>query len=129
MIIDDRQEMASALGAMLEGAGYRTVIASDGKKGLAALRDEAIGLVVTDIAMPGEDGFGILRALASLPRRIPAIAMSGNARRWPFDLGRFSALLGADAFLSKPFAPELFLDSVRRLLPPRRPAPPLQAAA
>lgn len=127
LIIDDRGDFAAALAAMLAAEGYRAVLAGNGRDGLEVLRREVIGLVVTDIAMPEEDGFGVLRALAAAKHPVPAIVITGNARRWPFDLGRFAAMLGAAACLAKPFPPEQFLEAVRRLLPQRRGAE-LQAA-
>jgi len=117
LVIDDRPEFSALLAALLAGAGCCPVLASNGKDGLKLLHTQEFDLVVTDISMPEEDGFGVLRGLWRAGSRIPAIVVTGDAKRWPFDLARFAGMLGAAACLEKPFPPEAFLATVKRLLP------------
>jgi light-regulated signal transduction histidine kinase (bacteriophytochrome) len=82
---------------------YDVVAVPDGLTALAAAREKAPSLVLTDIMMPGLDGFGLLRKLraAQKTRAIPVILLSARA-------GGESAVeglnAGADDYLTKPFS-------------------------
>ena len=84
----------------------------DGLKALAAAREKHPILVLTDIMMPGLDGFGLLRELRADPttQNIPVILLSARA-------GEESAVeglnAGADDYLTKPFSARELLARVR----------------
>ena len=100
---------------LLEDAGFRVSAAADADEGLNYLGEEEFDCVVTDIEMPGMDGYELTRHLREIPRfsQLPIIVVSTRDR--PED--RLEGLqAGADAYLTKQGldAGEL-VDLVRRL--------------
>lgn len=61
VVIEDEKNMREILKILLEGEGYDVCSASDGTEGLAFLSRDIFDLVITDIKMPGADGFQILK--------------------------------------------------------------------
>ena len=61
LVIEDEQSMREILKMLLEGEGYGVVTAADGAEGLRWLQKDIFDLIITDIKMPGADGFEILK--------------------------------------------------------------------
>ena len=115
VIIEDDAGVRSLLDEVFNAAGFRTVLASSGEDGLAAV--EANGPVITtlDINLPGIDGFEVARRI----RRISStfiIMLSALAEETDVVLGLTS---GADEYLVKPFRPRELRARIEALL--RRP--------
>ncbi|MGB2696083.1 MAG: response regulator, partial [Dehalococcoidia bacterium] len=87
-----------------------------GEAGLRQLHDEPVDLVLTDIYMPGEDGFTTMRRLRREWPKVKIITMSGGSRAGPTDLNAGAAVMGAARTLSKPFETEELLEAVRSVL-------------
>jgi CheY-like chemotaxis protein len=109
VLVEDDADAREGLALILQGRGARvTAVGSAGDAFTAVSRDRP-DVLVADIAMPDEDGYGLIRKVRSLGRegggRVPAIAVSGYAT--PQD--RAHALLeGFDMHLAKPLhVPEL----------------------
>src|SRR5438309_6238219 len=91
---------------------YEVIAVADGLSALEAAHEEPPDLVLTDIMMPGLDGFGLLRALRAdaRTRTLPVILLSARA-------GEESAVegleAGADDYLAKPFSAQELLARVR----------------
>jgi DNA-binding NtrC family response regulator len=62
---------------MLEGWGYETAVASDGRAGLAAVEEFYPAVVVSDVYMPNLDGFGLLREMRQLHPETAVILLTG----------------------------------------------------
>lgn len=111
---DDEANILALVRAILERSGYEVVTAVDGREALAKVRSETPDLVILDLMMPHEDGFGILQAIRRDPatRDLPVILLSARSsdadtlRGWQE---------GADSYLTKPFNPEELLSFVRRI--------------
>ena len=115
LIVDDDSHNLSVFQKMLNSAGFSVLIASNGEEALDRVRIDGPDAVVTDLRMPGMDGFALIRKLGAEPafRRLPIIAVSANL----FDENRRRSLeIGADAFLSKPVARNRLLLELGRLL-------------
>ncbi len=117
LVVEDDPDTLETLMMLLEvhGADVAGVLsASDATRVLASFRPD---LVLSDIAMPGEDGFGLIaRIRQRSPReggRIPAIALSAHV--YPEDHERAFAA-GFQAFLNKPVTAETLLKAVRAAL-------------
>jgi CheY-like chemotaxis protein len=106
-VIDDSEDIRETFQLTLEGAGYRVVVAADGRQGLEVVRAHRPDLIITDISMPEMNGFEFLVHLRSdfSPPLPPVIVCSG------FDVTAAEALrLGASRFVAKPVdAPSLIM--------------------
>lgn len=104
LIVDDDPGIRDSLCGELRAAGYDALTAADGRAGLAAFRVHLPELLLTDLAMPGSDGFALISAIRQFSRTpIIVLSVRGN------DADKIRALdLGADDFVTKPFSvPEL----------------------
>lgn len=101
LIIDDSRTVVHALKTILEQAGYSTLAASDGKRGIELATEYTPDMILMDIVMPGINGFKATRLLRKDARTedIPIIIMSGNEQATEKFWGM---RLGANEFLPKP---------------------------
>jgi two-component system, OmpR family, KDP operon response regulator KdpE len=104
LIVDDDPGIRESLCNELRAAGYDAITAADGRAGLAAFRVHLPDLMVTDLAMPGADGFALISQIRAFSRT-PILVISVRGA----DADKIRALdLGADDFVTKPFSiPEL----------------------
>ena len=118
LVVEDDRDAADMLGHILEDRGAQVRIAGDHDSGLAALQAHRPDLLLSDIGLPGKDGYALIRQWRALEarqglQRLPAIALTAFGR--PDD--RAMALdAGFDAHVAKPFEPQLLLNAIRRLL-------------
>jgi two-component system KDP operon response regulator KdpE len=104
LVVDDDPGIRESLCGELRAGGYDAIAAPDGRAGLAAFRVNLPDLLLTDLAMPGMDGFGLIAEVRRFSRTpILVISVRGG------DADKVRALdLGADDFVTKPFSiPEL----------------------
>ena len=66
LVIDDDPEIRSSVGMFLQARGHMVYEAADGLVGIKVLRREAVDIVITDVKMPGMDGFEVLREVKRL---------------------------------------------------------------
>jgi two-component system chemotaxis sensor kinase CheA len=115
LLVDDSLVTREMERRLLEDAGFHVSAASDAQEGLALLGEEPFDCVVTDIEMPGMDGFELTAHLRGMEHfaQLPIIVVSTRDR--PDDRLR-GLKVGADAYLTKQSldAGEL-VDLVRRL--------------
>ncbi len=67
VVADDDPTMRSALGAVLQNAGYQVALFADGDQAEVYLKQNAADLVISDVRMPGLDGLELLKRFANLP--------------------------------------------------------------
>jgi len=113
LIVEDEVPLVRRIVAALTEAGHHPEITHDGEAALKqALGDVSFDLVILDIRLPGIDGFEVLRRLRS--RHVTSRVLILTARGDVND--RVTGLkLGADDYLSKPFAMQELLARVRAL--------------
>lgn len=110
LIVDDDPVIAELVTTVLQMGGYEVLAASDGHQALNMVEsDQRIGLVVSDIVMPGMTGVQLCKTLRSRWPDLKCILMSG------YDMGLLGAEKGVD-FLAKPFYPRDLLEKVREVL-------------
>ena len=104
LIVDDDPAIRLLYSINLQIEGFVVLEAEDGRRGLEQACSERPDLVVTDVKMPGLDGFQLAEALRSdqRTRQIPLIFVSGETK--PANAAR-ARELGAFAYLTKPFDP------------------------
>ena len=124
LVVDDDSNARALCSINLLLEGLEVLEAEDGRRGLARARLESPDLVVTDVAMPGLDGFELAEALRQdeSTAEIPLIFLSGEADA-EYEARAHS--LGALAYVTKPFDPAAFAKLVAGALTKRglRPTP------
>jgi two-component system cell cycle response regulator len=116
LVVDDEPDKRQLLAFALEAEGYEVHTAADGAAGLAAVAAHQPDLIVTDVMMPGMDGYEMVRRLRSDPRTrfIPVIIQSA-ARVAGRDV-RLGSEVGALGYLTDPTDIELLRARARTLL-------------
>jgi len=114
LVVEDDRKVARFVRQGLAEEGHAVEIATDGTAALDfVLTEPAYDLIVLDVMLPGQDGFGVLKTLRAHKVAVPVLILT--ARDSVPD--RVAGLdLGADDYLTKPFAFEEFLARVRALL-------------
>ena len=120
LLVEDDPDALKMLAMLFERAGATVAMAGSVEEALARAASDAFDLIVSDIAMPGVDGYTLLGQLhAAGLRGVPAIALTGFSR--PGDRKR-ALDAGFDEHLTKPFQIDAFVDALKRLgIPARRP--------
>ena len=105
LVVDDEPDARDMLGTILVAAGAEVEIASSTYEALEALASFAPDVLVSDVGMPGDDGYALIRQVregVSRFSRVPALALTAYAS--PEDARR-AVLAGFDTHLSKPVEP------------------------
>lgn len=114
LCVDDNEQSLSYRKIMLETRGYRVASYTRGQEALDRFRQGGIDLVVTDMAMPGLDGPGLIAAIKALSPHTPAILIASKVRIYDHDSQ-------ADVFLARGmYAPADLLERIRLLLVRKR---------
>lgn len=102
LVIDDNTEIRENTAEILTLAGYKTLTAENGKRGVEVATKEKPDLIVCDIMMPELDGYGVLHLLKknNTTEQIPFIFLTAKSERSDFRKGME---MGADDFITKPF--------------------------
>lgn len=123
LIVEDDEAIATGLALNLKLAGRQTVIARDGDEAITRATEQDFSLVLLDINLPKRNGLEVMAALRDADNLVPVIVLS--ARDGEYD--KVAALrLGADDYVTKPFAlAELLarIDAVLRRAQPAAVAP------
>jgi len=109
LIVDDDDDTCSALEIVLRQAGSVVRTAGSVPAALRSLDGEAVDIVVTDLAMPGEDGYALLARLRKGGNAVPVIALTASAT--PEDRDRVMEA-GFALHLTKPIDPSELLVAV-----------------
>jgi two-component system, chemotaxis family, chemotaxis protein CheY len=116
LIVDDSKTVRNLVAFVLKREGYRVTAAADGLDGLEKLyADSSVDLVISDVNMPGMDGFTFLRILREQEeyRNLPVIILSTESRDEDIRQGM---RLGANLYLVKPANPDSLARNVKMLL-------------
>ena len=121
LVVEDDTSLARVLRDNLVYRGFTVECVGDGLHAVDRARAAKPDLVLLDVMIPGLDGFGVCRALGAVRERLPIIILT--ARTQPQDKVR-GLELGADDYLTKPFALDELLARINAVL--RRTQRPLQ---
>ena len=116
IVADDASGMRTYLRSILTGAGYHVVEAVDGGEAFDAIMREPFDLLITDLDMPGMDGFALLSAVSLLPKhRAPAMVVCSAMLDETLAVRRPELRLAA-ALLAKPVQPDDVLKAAEKAL-------------
>ena len=126
LIVEDEQNIVDILSFNLEREGYNTLEAYDGKTGLQLALEQNPDLVLLDLMLPGMDGFDVCREIRKAGSAVPIIMLTAREEETDKVLG---LELGADDYITKPFAMRELLArvkaNIRRMsMAPAAPAAP-----
>lgn len=114
LVVDDEATILAAMTAALERSGHEVVVAGDGDAAWRCFEEsvDRIGVLITDLMLPGCSGAELVRRVRVLRPDLPVLIISGYA-------GDHLDQLDLDAprteFLAKPFRLQEFLDALQRL--------------
>jgi DNA-binding NarL/FixJ family response regulator len=115
LVVDDEARLLRAVAVTLREEGYEVATARSGVEALVRINEAIPDLVISDIRMPGMDGYKLARALRSNARTAltPIIFLTAKDEREDRITGFRT---GVDAYLTKPFDPEELLAVIANII-------------
>ena len=115
LIVDDEKDLVETLTFRLEANDYEVIKAFDGQDGLDKAKKEKPDLIILDLMLPKMDGYkvcGLLKADARYSKT-PIILFTARAQESDKKMGED---VGANAYITKPFEPQVLLGKIKELL-------------
>ena len=125
LVVDDDPLIVRLVRMHLERAGFQVLVAADGDEGLEACADQMPDLVILDLMLPKRDGYEVCRAIREFSL-VPVVMLTAKGEQVD-KLRGFE--MGADAYLTKPFAPQELLARVQAVLRRSQQGAPAATAA
>jgi CheY-like chemotaxis protein len=117
LLIDDDDDLRATVSDMAKVLGHSVETSCDGTSGLKLLKRDRFDLVITDVLMPGMDGFGVVMSIGRGTQDVPVIAMSGGSARIPAATTLTAArAMGVASILIKPFGVRDLADAIETAL-------------
>jgi CheY-like chemotaxis protein len=114
LVVDDEGAMRDLLAEILVSGGYQPLLAADGREARMLLEKNPVDVMVTDLAMPGEEGIELIRRASKQHPGLKIVVMSGAFESEVLTAAR---ILGAHATLQKPFSGQDLLHKIEGLYP------------
>jgi DNA-binding response OmpR family regulator len=112
LVVDDAPNIVELVRLYLEGAGFATLVATDGPAAVELHRKHRPDLVILDLMLPGMDGFEVCRAIRR-EADTPVVMLTARTD----DVDAIVGLeLGADDYVTKPFNPRALVARVKAIL-------------
>jgi DNA-binding response OmpR family regulator len=121
LIAEDEPSILESLDFILRRAGWSIASVTDGDAVLSTLRRAPPKVLVLDVMLPKRSGFDVLKQIRAdeALRHLPVLILTAKGQAKD---RRTAEELGADGFVTKPYANAEVLDEVRRLIGAARPA-------
>ena len=115
LVVDDDPSLLLAVSETLRAEGYEVVTARRGAEAMVRVAESLPNLIISDIRMPGMDGYALVRSLRSTPRTrlVPIIFLTAKDETADRIAGFRT---GVDAYITKPFEPEELVAVVKSIL-------------
>jgi CheY-like chemotaxis protein len=115
IVVEDEYDSVQMVSKILSFHGIDVLVARNGHECMALLEQVHPTLIVTDLAMPGMNGWETLAAIRANPhtQHIPVVAISAYHS---VDMAEDARLAGFDAFYAKPISPKSFVQDIARLV-------------
>jgi DNA-binding NtrC family response regulator len=114
LIVDDDFIVIESCRRILEAEGIAIQKAGNAAQAREILDQETFDLMLTDIKMPGQDGFQLISQIRNTAPSMPILMMTGYLTPETVEKGRSG---GAEGFIAKPFTPEELLRAIEDILP------------
>ena len=112
LLVEDDPSFRGVIEVALSHAGFAVSAAENGEVALSFARSNPPDIVVLDSHLPVLDGLGFVRAYRAATDKLPPlVAITGR-----HDPALFASLIGAAAYLRKPFSPDELVATVHRVL-------------
>jgi two-component system, sensor histidine kinase and response regulator len=117
LVIEDEEDLRLELLTVLDFEGYEAIGAPNGRLGVQSAQKHLPQLIICDISMPELDGFGVITELRQDPQTaaIPVVFLSAQTAEAAIQRGM---QLGAAGYLTKPYALDHFLATVKKFMHP-----------
>jgi two-component system, NtrC family, response regulator AtoC len=129
LVVDDDAAVGTVLAALLKQDGFEATYVPNAQAALATLEKRPFDLVMSDVRMPGMDGFALLATIRRLMPEVPVVLLTAHGT---VSMAVEAMKAGAADFVTKPFARDEVLFTARKALgiskAPRE-APPAQVMA
>ncbi len=115
LIAEDESNILVSLEFLMERSGYEIRTVADGEEALRVAREFRPDLLLLDIMLPLRNGFEVCQLIREAPdlRSMKIVMLTAKGRDTEVAKG---LALGADAYITKPFATQELLDTVKHLL-------------
>jgi PAS domain S-box-containing protein len=115
LVVDDEAETRATLGALLEQFGARPIVVATAGEAFSVVRQSPPDVLLSDIAMPGEDGYTLIRRIRMSmdAAHLPAAALSAHVDN---ETKAHAADAGFQEYLAKPIDPTLLAQALARLV-------------
>lgn len=115
LLVEDEEDLRKMLKFRLEGLNYDVAEAADGLEGLNKARTSKPDLIIMDLMLPKMDGYKVCGLLKPDARfsKIPIIMFTARAQENDKEMAKE---VGADAYITKPFEPEVLVGKIEELL-------------
>lgn len=115
LIVDDEPNIVLSLEFLMKKEGYKVHAVKNGEEALQAVKENIPDLILLDVMMPRKDGYEVCQELRSNPdwEKIKIIMLTAKGRVVEREKG---LALGADDYLTKPFATRELVEKVNSLL-------------
>jgi two-component system, cell cycle sensor histidine kinase and response regulator CckA len=120
LVVDDNEQNRYLLQALLTGHGYEVVLAAEGAEALEKARENPPDVIITDILMPGMDGYALCRQWKrdEKLKQVPLVFYTATYTD-PRDED-LALSLGADRFIIKPQEPDVFMKAIEEVVEERQ---------
>ena len=112
LLVEDDPMSAESLKVLLEEHGYHVQVAKDGGQAHSAFRMRRPDFVITDLILPGENGFELIDRMKRSDESVPVLVLSAISLE---DSRSLSERLGADGYLTKPAEPDNLLTEIKEI--------------
>lgn len=115
LLVDDEKDLVMAISFRLIQEGYEVITALDGQEALTKAKSEKVDLIILDLMLPKMNGYKVCGLLKADTRysKIPIIIFTARAQETD---KKMSEEVGADAYITKPFEPDMLFGKIRELL-------------
>lgn len=113
LVAEDDSALREFVCASLAGAGYESVPCSDGESAFLRLSEEPFDMLISDIMMPGMDGFRLAERVRAKDKNLPILFMTALEDKPSQERGY---RLGIDDYVVKPFSPKEVMARINRLV-------------